>query len=140
MRSSVESLVAAQDVHPAVARMDPQDEGRLARPHEGLERIVKTLAVGGAVLVEDHQVDVEELQPPVLVRAEQLPNDVEVLDFVDPHQDDGQVARDAVGPQAGRSPLVAGQQARRRPQRRVRVENPVGQALEEVGLVGSIPR
>ena len=133
-------LVAAQDVDPAVARMALVDQGGLARPHEGLERVLEVLGVGGAVLVEDHEVDVEELQPPVLVGAEQLPDDVEVLGLVDPHQDDGQVARDAVGPQAGRPALVAGQQARRRPQRRVRVEDPVGQALEEVGLVGLDPQ
>ena len=131
--------VAAQDVHPAAARMALVGQGGLARPHQGLERVVEVLGVGGAVLVEDHEVDVEELQPPVLVRTEQLPDDVEVLGLVDPHHDDGQVARDAVGPEAGRSPLVAGQQAGRRPQRRVRVEDPVGQALEEVGLVGLDP-
>ncbi len=45
-----------------------------------------------------------------------------------------------MGPQAGRSAFVAGQQAGRRPQRRVRVEDPVGQALEEVGLVGLDPQ
>ena len=92
------------------------------------------------MLVEDDEIDVEELQPPVLVRAEQLPNDVEVLGFVDPDHDDGQVARDAVGPQARCPLIVAGQQARRRPQRRVRVEDPVGQALEQVGLVGLDPQ
>ena len=129
-------LVAAQDVHAAVARMALVDQDRLARADEGLERNLQVLGVGGAVLVDDHEVDVEELQPPVLVGAEQLADDVEVLGLVDPHQDDGQVARDAVGPEAGCSALVAGQQARRRPQRRVRVEDPVGQALEEVGLVG----
>ena len=133
-------LVAAQDVHPTVARLSLLDQEGLAHPHERLERIVEILGVGGAVLVEDHEVDVEELQPPVLVRTEQLTNDVEVLGFVDPHHDDGQVARDAVGPQAGCPPLVTGQQARRRPQRRVRVEDPIGEALEQRGLVGLDPQ
>jgi len=77
------------------------DQGGLARADEGLERIVEVLGVGGAMLVEDHEINVDELQPPVLVGPEQLPNDVDLLGFVDPHQDDGQVARDAVGPQAG---------------------------------------
>ena len=39
-------------------------------------------------------------------------------------------------PQAGRTQLVAGQQTLRRPQRSVRVEDPVGQPLEEVSFVG----
>ena len=77
---------------------------------------MEVLGVRGTVLVEDHEVDVEELQPPVLVGAEKLPDDVEVLGFVDPHHHDGQIAGDPVGPQAGCSPLVAGQQAGRRPQ------------------------
>ena len=55
---------------------------------------------------------------------------------VDPHQHDGQVARDAVRPETRRAPLVAGEEAGGRAQRRVRVEDPVGEALEEVGLVG----
>ena len=51
------------------------------------------------MLVEDHEVDVEQLQPPVLVGAQQLADDVEVLGLVDAHQHDRQVARDAVRPQ-----------------------------------------
>ena len=104
--------VAAQDVHAAATRVDLAGQRRLARPDEGLERVLQVLGVGGAVLVEDHEVDVEQLQPPVLVRAEQLANDVEVLDLVDAHQDDRQVARDAVGPQPGCASFVAGEQAR----------------------------
>ena len=87
------------------------------------------------MLVEDHEIDVEQLQPPVLVGAQQLADDVEVLDLVDPDHDDGQVAGDAVRPQAGRAALVLGQHRRRRPQRRIRVEDPVRQALEEMGFV-----
>ena len=68
------------------------DQRGLARPYQRFERIVEVLGIGGAVLVQDHEVDVEELQAPVLERAEQLPHDVEVLGFVDPHQDDRQVA------------------------------------------------
>ena len=77
----------------------------------GLERVLEVLGVGGAVLVDDHEVDVEQLQAPVLVGAQQLADDVEVLDLVDPDEDDRQVAGDAVGPQAGRAPLVAGRAA-----------------------------
>jgi hypothetical protein len=64
-------LVAAQDdVHAAAVRMALVDENRLARPHEGLERVVEVLGVGRWVFVEDHEVDIEELEPPVLVRTQ----------------------------------------------------------------------
>src|ERR1035437_3754985 len=72
-------------------------ETGLAHPNEGLQRLLEDLGVCGALLVEDHQIDVEELQPPILEGTEQLADYVEVLDFVDPNQDYGQVARDAVG-------------------------------------------
>ena len=133
-------LVAAQDGHPAAARMTVADQDGLARPDERLERTLEILGVRRAMFVEDDQVDVEELQPPVLVRAQELADDVEVLRLVDPDQHDRQVARDAVSPQAWCSPFVASQQARRRSERRVRVEDPVGQALEEMGLVRLDPQ
>ena len=72
--------------------MELVGQGGLARPDQGLERIVEVPGVGCVMLVEDHEIDVEELQPPVLMRAQQLPNDVEVLSLIDPDQDDGQVA------------------------------------------------
>ena len=48
----------------------------------------------------------------------------------------GMVPGDAVHPEPGRPALVPGQHGGRRPQRRVGVEDPAGEALEEVGLVG----
>ena len=135
VRSSAESWSPRRMETPPRPGWPSRDQDGLARPDERLERVLEVLGVRRALLVEDHEVDVEELQPPVLVRAEQLPDDVEVIGLVDPDQDDRQVARDAVGPQAGCAPLVAGQQARRRSERRVGVEDPVGQALEEMGLV-----
>ena len=110
-------LVAAKDVHPAMARAAIADQiprgGKtgLAHPNQGLERLLEELGICGALLVEDHQIDVEELQAPVLEGAEQLADYVEVLDLVDPNHDDGQVARNAVGPKARRPPLVGRKQA-----------------------------
>ena len=82
---------------------------------------MEKLCVGRAVLVEDDEVDVEQLESPVLVCPQQLSNDVEILRLVDPHQDDGEIARDAVGPQPRGSELVASQHRGRRSQRRIRV-------------------
>ena len=50
--------------------------------------------------------------------------------------DDRQVAGDAVRPEAGGAPLVPREPSRRRPQGPVREEDPVGEALEEMRLVG----
>ena len=93
-----------------MTRVAIMGQTRLTRSHQGLECLVEALGVRCAMLVEDHEVDIEELQPPVLMGAQQLANDVEILDLVDPHQDDGEIAGDAVGPQAGGTPLVACQQ------------------------------
>ena len=56
-------------------------ERRLARPHQALERVVEVLGVGGAVLVDDDEIDVEQLEAPVLVSPQQLPNDVDVVEL-----------------------------------------------------------
>ena len=111
-------LVTAKYVHPAVTRADVTDQiprggqTRLAHPNQSFERLLKDLGICGALLVEDHQVDVKELQAPVFEGAEKLADYVEVLDFVDTDDDDGQVARNAVGPKARCPALVARKQAR----------------------------
>ena len=107
----VRELVTAQDVDPAAAVVAVLDEDRLTCPHEGFERVVEVLDVCRPVLVDDHKVDVDELQSPVLVGPEQLSYDLEVLGFVDAHQHDRQIAGDPVRPQAGGGPVVAGQEA-----------------------------
>ena len=70
------------------------------------------------------------------VGAQDLPHDAAILPLVDPHEDDGQVARDPVSPEPGGSGRVPRQGARGRPQPRVRIEDAVGDVLEEVRLVG----
>jgi hypothetical protein len=41
------------------------------------------------------------LHAPVFVRAQQLPDDFEILGFIDARQDNGQIAGNSVGPQRG---------------------------------------
>ena len=72
--------------------MGVMGQGGLARPHQALERLVEVLGVRGAVLVDDDEVDVEQFHPPVLVRPQELANDVAVLGLVDADEHDGQVA------------------------------------------------
>jgi hypothetical protein len=92
------------------------------------------LQVGRRFLVQDHEIDREPLHAPVLVRAQELPDDLAVLDLVDPDQHDRQISRDSMRPQ-GRGPEgVAREDRRRRAQPRIGIEDPVGDLLEEVGF------
>ena len=129
-------LFPAQDEHATHAAVAVLHGVRLARPHQCLQRVVQVLGIRRPVLVEDHQIDIEHLQAPVLVGPQQLSDDVEVFRLVDSHEHDRQVTGDAVRPQARCPAVVAFQQGGRRPQRRVRVEDPVRQSLEQVRLVG----
>jgi hypothetical protein len=109
---------------------------RLAGPDEGLERFLQLLAVRDSLLVHDHEVDRESLHVPVLVRAEELPDDLAVFREVDPHEHDREVSGDAVPPEGGLAERVPLENVRRRPERRVGVENPRRDPLEEVRFVG----
>ncbi len=80
---------------------------RLARPDQRLEGALQVLRVRGALLVQDDQVDGELLQPPVLVRAQELAHDLQVLRLVDADEHDREVARDAVRPERRRAAAVA---------------------------------
>ena len=72
---------------------------------------MQVFGVRRAVLVDDHEIDVEQLEAPVLVGAQQLPDDVDVVELVDANDDDRQVAGDAVRPRA-RAPRVGCRRAR----------------------------
>ena len=112
---------------------------RLAGPDHCLQRGLELLRVGVRPLVQNDQIDCQPLQAPVLVRAEKLPDDAPILRLVDADQDDREVAGNPVGPQ-GRGPgRILPQHHRRRPKRRVRVENPARKILEQAGLVHANP-
>ena len=85
--------------------------------------------------VQDHEIDGELFHPPVLVGAQQLADDLQILDVVDPNQHDGQVARDPVRPQRGRAALASAEHLGSRAQRRVGVEDAIREALEELRFV-----
>jgi hypothetical protein len=90
-----------------------------------------------AVLVDDHEVDGQALQAPVLVRAQQLAHLREVGDVVDAQQHDRQVARDRVGPQARLRSRPARDRARRRAEAGVGVQERRREALEVRRLLGA---
>ncbi len=91
--------------------------------------------VADRVLVEDHHVGAQALQSPVLLRLQHLAHQGDAAVADDAHEQDRQVARDAVGPQALLAELAAAQDLRGRAQRAVGVEHARGQPLEEQRLV-----
>ena len=128
--------VATQDVDATAGARSLVGQGRLAGPDEGLERLLEVLGIRHSLLVHDDEVDGQELQAPVLVGAKQLSDDVQVIGTVDPDHDDRHVAGDASGPESGCPSLVACHEPRRRSKRWVRVDDPIGEPLEEVRLIG----
>ena len=96
---------------------------------------VHLVEVAHGVLVQDHDVRGEPLEPPVLLRLQDLAHQRHVVLLDDPHQDDGKVTRDAMGPQALLAKGAAGQKLRTRAQRCVGVQNSRGQAFEEQRLL-----
>ena len=82
-------------------------EGGPARSDQPLERPLEILKIRRRLLVEDDQVDREPLQPPVLVRAQELADDAAVLHLVDANEHDGQIAGDPVRPERGGAERVA---------------------------------
>ena len=68
--------------------------------------------------------------------AQQLAHDRDVLDVVDPHEDDREVARDALRPERRRPAAAAANRVGGRTQRRIGVEHVAGETLKEAGLLG----
>ena len=99
--------VRAQDEHGSPCAFSLRARPRLARPHQCLQGGLEILSVGRGPFVQDHEIDGQLLHPPVFVGAEQLPDDLQILDLIDPHQDDRQVAGDAVRPERRLSPLAS---------------------------------
>ena len=104
---------------------------RQAGAGQRLERGLQILDVRGRAFVEDHEVDCQLLQPPVLERAQQLADDAEIVRVVDPHQYDRQFARNALRPEQRKSSVAAPERIRGRPQGRITVDHVTGKALEQ---------
>ena len=135
-RASTETRSLAQDEERSARAFSLRVRRRRARPHQCLEGGLEILRVGRMPFVQDHEIDGQLFHPPVLVGAQQLTDDLQILDVVDPNQDDGQVARDPVRPQRRRSALASAEHFGGGAQRRVGVEDAVGETLEELRFVG----
>ena len=64
------------------------------------------VAIAGRMVVHDHDVRVEPLQAPELVRGQDLPDEHHVVRLDDPHERDREIPRDAVHPEAGLALLL----------------------------------
>ncbi len=108
---------------------------RLARPEKRLQGGLELLGIGVRLLVHDDEVDGQPLHAPVLVRAEELPDDPAILRLVDADQDDRNLAGDLLGPQGRWPGGLPAQCVRRGPQGGVGVDHSAGQVLEEMRLL-----
>ena len=129
--------VRPQIEHRTASSVGHTRQSRPARADQRLEGSLKLLGVGRGTFVQDHEIDGEEFRSPVLVGAEQLAQQREVIGFVEPDQDDRKVPGDAVGPERCGSLLVPFEHGRGGPQRWIREEHVVREALVEMRLVRS---
>ncbi len=88
--------------------------------------------------MSDDEVEGEALEPQVLVRLEQLAHERDGVAVHDVHEQDGQIAGDAVLPQIRLAEAVADQRVAQA-QARVAVEQAAGQALELQRVVEGQP-
>ena len=100
------------------------DEMRFDAGRDQAENLLlQLLPIHIVVLVPDHQIDREPLEPPVRVRLHQLADQIDARCLRDLQQHDRQIARDRVTPQPRLAAPVAHQHARRAAQRCVRVQH-----------------
>ena len=93
--------VAPQNVDAAARRVRRGRPAGLALARERLQRDLQILNIGGAALVQNHDVDGQQLHPPILVGLQQLVGNGQVVHVADAEQDDRQIAGYAVGPECG---------------------------------------
>ena len=108
------------------------------RRDQAEDLLLQPLAVDVALLVPDHQVDGQALEPPPGVRLHHLPHEVDAARVADLQQHDRQVARDRIAPQPRLPAPVARSMLGVGAQRRLRVDDRAGQARVElrIGLAG----
>ena len=114
---------------------------RAAAPaaHHGQDLLLAPLRVAAAVLVQDHQIHQQPLKPPVLVGAQQLGHQHQVVVHANAHQHQREVAGDAVGPQRGLPLAVGGDDIGPRATVPIQEERGAREPLEAVCLVGVHP-
>ncbi|MCY1390258.1 hypothetical protein D9M71_50740 [compost metagenome] len=102
---------------------------RLVAAHQGFYRALQVLDVGRRAFVDDDQVDIQTLHPPVLVGPQQLAEQRQVLVVVDAQQDDRQVAGNRQRPQPRLAAGAAADGFRRGAETHIGIQQRCGQAL-----------
>ena len=107
-----------------------------ARGNEPHDPLLEQLPISDAVFVPDDQVNRQSLQAPIRVGLYELADEVDIRQFSDLQQHDGQIAGNGVTPQAGLPATVIDQNARVGAQRGIGVDDRAGEAAIElrVGL------
>ena len=110
---------------------------RAPRPvvEERRELRVHLVEVAERMLVEDHDIGAQALEPPVLLRLQHLPHERHVVVADDADEQDRQIAGDAVRPQTRLTELVRRDRVGVRAQRAVGAEHPRREPLEQQRLV-----
>ena len=90
--------VGAQQEDAARPVLRPRQRRRPACPHQGLDRDLKFLDIGGLAIVQDDQIDGELFHPPIFVRLQKLSHDVDVFDVRDAQKNDRQIPGNALRP------------------------------------------
>ncbi len=112
--------VGSQQKYPSLG---PLPGAPRTRVEELGQLLVQLVAIAGEPLVQDHGVRLQPLQAPELVRLQDVPHELEVLRRAHPHENDWEVARDAVTPEPGLAERVLGESLLVGPKRRVREED-----------------
>ena len=71
---------------------------RLAGADQGFERALKMLDIRGLALVEDDEIDVELLHPPIFMGLQKFPRRVEILGVGDAQKNNRQIAGNSLRP------------------------------------------
>src|ERR1044071_4416754 len=94
----------------------------LIHSHQGFDRGLEVLRVGGCAIVEDNEIDFELFEFPVSMGAQKLTHQCKVIVLLDPDKHEGQIAGNAVSPKSRNLSRAALQKIRRRTQRAVRIK------------------
>ena len=104
----------------------------VARPHEIEQRFLQRLRIRRRMVVEDDQVEGEPLGAQVFVRVQGLAHERKITRVTDPHDENRQVAADAVSPERALRFFIKLENVRARAQGRVRIDQESGEALVKV--------
>jgi hypothetical protein len=119
----------------AAALIEPG--ARTAAAHQAEDLVLHALEVAAGVLVHNHQIDAQALEPPVLMGLEQLLHQRQIIAGVDLHHNDREIARDAIGPQARLALEVALEHLGPGALQAIHIQRGGRQALEALRSVGA---